>query len=105
MYIYNKDDKSYTFSFDDIEIDGSISLNDEPNNNENNNLNNSGNTSSEINDENSENEDSYKHPYKKIEVIDGGNDLNISPVSDYIEIEKPKSEKKENIIIPENRNK
>lgn len=39
---------------------------------------------------------------KKIEVITGdGKNLNISGVSEYIEVEKPKDEKKENIIIPE----
>lgn len=40
-------------------------------------------------------------PPKKIEVItDNGKNLNISDVSEYIEVEKPKEEKKENIIIP-----
>lgn len=38
---------------------------------------------------------------KKIEVINGnGKDLNISPVYKHLEVEKPKEEKKENIIIP-----
>lgn len=39
---------------------------------------------------------------KKIEVVSGnGKNLDISPVSEYIEVEKPRDEKKENIIIPE----
>ncbi len=39
---------------------------------------------------------------KKIEVITGeGNDLDISPVYDHLEIEKPKNSKKQNIVIPE----
>ncbi len=39
----------------------------------------------------------------KIEIVSGnGKDLNISPVTDYINIEKPKKEKeKKKIIIPE----
>ena len=39
---------------------------------------------------------------RKIEVINGGNDLDISPVTNYIEVEKPRNEKKENIVIPKN---
>lgn len=44
---------------------------------------------------------------KKIEIVSGnGKDLNISPVTDYINIEKPKKEKeKKKIIIPEEKNK
>ena len=40
---------------------------------------------------------------KKIEVVPGnGKDLDISPVYDHIEIEKPKEKKNEDeIIIPE----
>ena len=39
---------------------------------------------------------------KKIEVVSGnGKNLDISPVSEYIEVEKPREEKKDNIIIPE----
>ena len=39
---------------------------------------------------------------KKIEIISGnGKDLNISPVYDHIDIERPKEEKeKKKIIIP-----
>lgn len=85
MYTYNKDDKSYTFSFDDLDIDTIIDSTPEE-------------------EENSNKRKISKTPHKKIEVINGGNDLDISPATDYIEIEKPKNEKKENIIIPENNN-
>ena len=39
---------------------------------------------------------------KKIEVVNGnGKDLDISPVYEHIEIQKPKDDKKkENIVIP-----
>lgn len=96
MYTYNKNDKSYTFSFDDIDIDKMINLNENDNidNNENKTENNS---DTEIPEEPIE----HRKPPKKIEVINGGNDLDISPVTDYIEAEKPKNEKKENIVIPE----
>ncbi len=88
MYTYNKNDKSYTFSFDEIDIDKMVELNEDDNiDNENN----------EIADNNSE----HRQRPRKIEVINGGNDLDISPVTDYIEAEKPKNEKKENIVIPE----
>lgn len=85
MYTYNKNDKSYTFSFDDLDIDkiiDSIPENEEP----------------------SDKNESSNNTYKKIEVINGGNDLDISPATDYIEVEKPRNEKRENIIIPENNN-
>lgn len=43
---------------------------------------------------------------KKIEVVSGGNDLNISPVYDHIDIEKPKENKeKKNVIIPKEKKK
>ena len=39
---------------------------------------------------------------KKIEVINGdGKDLDISPVYQHLEVEKPREKNKENIIIPE----
>ena len=40
---------------------------------------------------------------KKIKIVDGdGSTLDISPVYQHIEVEKPKEEiKKENIVIPE----
>ncbi len=85
MYTYNKDDKSYTFSFDDLDIDNLINSNES--------------------EENQDDESNTSNPKpKKIEVINGGNDLDISPVTDYLEVEKPKNEKKENIVIPENNN-
>lgn len=38
---------------------------------------------------------------KKIEVITGNGDLDISPVYDHIDIQKPKDDKtKRNIVIP-----
>ena len=85
MYTYNKNDKSYTFSFDDLDIDNLINSNES--------------------EENQDDESNTSNPKpKKIEVINGGNDLDISPVTDYLEVEKPKNEKKENIVIPENNN-
>lgn len=87
MYTYNKNDKTYTFSSDELDIDSIIASGDDKNTD---NL--------ENQEENDVNE--QKRP-KKIEVINGGNDLDISPVSNYIEVEKPKNEKKENIVIPE----
>lgn len=43
---------------------------------------------------------------KKIEIVSGNvNDLNISPVYDHINIEKPKDvKKKKKIIIPNDKN-
>lgn len=40
---------------------------------------------------------------KEIEVVNGnGKDLDISPVSEHLEIEKPKEDlKKEHIVIPQ----
>jgi len=42
---------------------------------------------------------------KKIEIVSGnGKDLNISPVYDHIDIERPEEEKeKKKIIIPEDK--
>lgn len=38
---------------------------------------------------------------KKINIVSGnGKDLNISPVYEHIEIEKPKKEDKKDIVIP-----
>ena len=40
----------------------------------------------------------------KIEIVSGdGKDLDISPVYDHIDIEKPKDKDKKNIIIPDNK--
>lgn len=38
---------------------------------------------------------------KKIEVITGDGDLNISPVYDHIEVEKPKPKDTCEVIVPE----
>ena len=39
---------------------------------------------------------------RKIEVVTGnGKDLDISPVYEHLEVEKPKEEKRDNIIIPD----
>ena len=81
MYTYNKKDNSYTFSTDDIENLLDIEI-DKPENDK-------------------ENNEAPNNSPKKIEVINGGNELDISPVTNYLEVEKPKNEKKENIIIPE----
>lgn len=42
---------------------------------------------------------------KNIEIVNGNGDLNISPVTDYIEIEKPKPKITEEIVIPEEKKK
>lgn len=86
MYTYNKNDKTYTFSSDELDIDSIIDSVNNPENQEE--------------DLNNEKSNEHEKP-KKIEVINGGNNLDISPVSNYIEVEKPKNEKKENIVIPE----
>lgn len=88
MYTYNKNDKSYTFSPDDLDIDNLVAQIE---------------NEKEVSVQ-SDPTDDETNGHKKIEVINGGNDLDISPVTDYIEIEKPKNEKKENIVIPENNN-
>ncbi len=89
MYTYNKNNETYTFSSDELDFENL--LESEENNNE---------SSIETNNEGHESENTHKKP-TKIEVINGGNDLDISPVSEYIEIEKPKIQKRENIVIPE----
>lgn len=38
---------------------------------------------------------------KTIEVVSGEGDITISPVSKYIEVEKPKPKEKREIIVPE----
>ena len=43
---------------------------------------------------------------KDIKIVSGdGKDLNISPVYDHIDIEKPKEKEKKDIIIPKDKNK
>lgn len=98
MYTYNKNDKTYTFSSDDLKPEDLIDTKNDIN---------VDNKKQAIN-ETQENSDFQEETIiqktpKNIEVINGGNDLNISPVSEYIEIEKPKNDKKENIIIPEDK--
>lgn len=104
MYTYNKDDKSYTFSSDDLDIESLLGATIDGNKNNddteaNNNKAEEGDYSSDFDIDSENSSESNKPP--KIEIINGGNDLYISPVSNYIEVEKPKNEKKENIIIPE----
>ena len=137
MYTYNKNDKSYTFSADELDIDKIIDTasdknitNAENSSNSSSNLDdsndyNEANKSNDSNQDNDTNQDysnsnnnsdennnledssdasdfsKHKKP-RKIEVINGGNDLDISPVTNYIEVEKPRNEKKENIVIPKN---
>ena len=38
---------------------------------------------------------------KKIEIVTGDGDLTISPVTRYIEVEKPKPKENREIVIPE----
>ena len=90
MYTYNKNDNSYTFSSDDLE--NLVDIGTEPDDN--------GEEKEDEEEENNEVTEIHEKP-KKIQVINGGNDLDISPVSDYIEVEKPRNEKRENIVIPE----
>ena len=78
MYTYNKNDKTYTFSSDELEIESLV----------------------DVDIDKDENKEEQHEKKKNIEVINGGNDLDISPVTDYLEDEKPKQEKRENIIIP-----
>ncbi len=37
---------------------------------------------------------------KKIEIVNGDGDLNISPISEYLEIEKPRPKNTDEIVIP-----
>ena len=137
MYTYNKNDKSYTFSSDELDIDkivntvkldtdenienlkdssdttitsdfdnnsGTSSTSDESNSYGTPNTSDSSKDSSTSNtsDESDNSDQPVREKPRKIEVINGGNDLDISPVTNYIEVEKPRNEKKENIIIPKN---
>lgn len=100
MYTYNKNDKSYTFSSDDLNIEELLN-----NEHDKTNLNDVNSIEENLSNNNllDSNIEETNKSHKRIEVINGGNDLDISPVSDYIEIEKPKKEKKENVIIPEDK--
>ena len=154
MYTYNKNDKSYTFSSDELDIDKIVdtvkldnedtlnttdtssdsnssdatstsdfdnnsstsSTSDASNNSITSNTSDSSNNSSTSNTSDASNISGTSNTYdasdnsdqpvrekpRKIEVINGGNDLDISPVTNYIEVEKPRNEKKENIVIPKN---
>ena len=57
-----------------------------------------------INNENIENDENAVNnkikDQKKIEVVTGNGDLNISPVSRYIEVEKPRPKENKKIVIP-----
>ena len=91
MYTYNKNDNSYTFSSDDLE--NLVDIEIEPDNN--------GEEKEDEEEENNEVTEIHEKP-KKIQVINGGNDLDISPVYEHIDAAKPKiNEKKpKNIIVP-----
>ena len=142
MYTYNKNDKSYTFSSDELDIDKIVdtikldnedtlnttdtssdsnssdatstsdfdnnsstsSTSDASNNSSTSNTSDSSNNSSTSNtsDASDNSDQPVREKPRKIEVINGGNDLDISPVTNYIEVEKPRNEKKENIVIPKN---
>ena len=41
--------------------------------------------------------------HKKIEVITGDGNLNISPVYQHIEAEKPRPKDTRNVVVPENK--
>ena len=53
------------------------------------------------NSEDIENSEASNKEPKKIEVITGNGELNISPVSRYIEVEKPRPKEDKKIIVPE----
>ena len=98
MYTYDKNDKSYTFSMDELDIDKIIDASgaDSHKGHDTNNI----TEDTADSQENNINDLNENKKHKEIEFINGGNDLDISPVTDYLEIEKPKSDKKENIIVP-----
>lgn len=122
MYTYNKNDKSYTFSSDELDIDkivntvqldtdeklvneddSNLNSDSEEKNNYESDTNSNGTDNSILIEDTSNNSEQTVHKKpRKIEVINGGNDLDISPVTNYIEVEKPRNEKKENIVIPKN---
>ncbi len=47
------------------------------------------------------NEERKKETQKKIEVVTGDGDLDISPVREHLEVEKPKPKEDRTIFIPE----
>ena len=122
MYTYNKNDKSYTFSSDELDIDkivntvqldtdeklvneddSNLNSDSEAKNSSESDTHSNGTDNSIVIEDTSNNSEQTVHEKpRKIEVINGGNDLDISPVTNYIEVEKPRNEKKENIVIPKN---
>lgn len=42
-----------------------------------------------------------KNESKKIEIVNGNGDLDISPVREHLEVEKPKPKENREILIPE----
>ncbi len=48
-----------------------------------------------------DNEEVTEKEPKKIEIVPGDGNLSISPVSGYIEVEKPKPKDNKEIIVPE----
>lgn len=50
-------------------------------------------------EENNQTDEIKEH--KKIEVITGDGNLNISPVYDHIEVEKPRPKDSREVVIPE----
>lgn len=48
-----------------------------------------------------ENENSIEKEHKKIEVITGDGELNISPVYEHIDVEKPQPKEIKEVVIPE----
>ena len=69
-----------------------------------NNLNNETDNINEL-EESKTSEDTQNEPKetppKKIEVVTGDGDLNISPVYEHLEVEKPKPKENREIFIPE----
>lgn len=45
--------------------------------------------------------DSDKESHKKLEIVTGNGDLDISPVREHLEVEKPKPKENREILIPE----
>ena len=98
----NSSDATSTSDFDNNSSTSSTS--DASNNSSTSNTSDASNNSSTSNtsDASDNSDQPVREKPRKIEVINGGNDLDISPVTNYIEVEKPRNEKKENIVIPKN---
>lgn len=52
-------------------------------------------------DENDDMLEDEKKEKKEIEVVTGNGDLNISPVYQHLEVEKPKPKENRTIVVPE----